>query len=63
MTVLALSASCLTGCGVLGDGTTADRPENARRQSRWSELDGLAEEHTETTGHVTSVAAVRQGGR
>lgn len=54
---LALLATCLDACGVLATGRTTDAPTERRRESRWAELDGLAEKHTHDTGHATRVGA------
>lgn len=54
---LHLTAVCLADCGVIAEGTTADKPAG-RHDSKWSEVDAAAERHTKRTGHATSSSAV-----
>ena len=51
--VLSVTARCLTVCGVLGEGLTSDPPQSGRYESRWQEIDRVAERHP----HATVVAA------
>jgi hypothetical protein len=51
--VLRIVARCLTVCGVLGEGLSSDPPQSGRYESRWQEIDRVAERHP----HATVVAA------
>lgn len=54
---LTIVVDCLSGCGRLATGTTAEPPTNRRYDSRWAELDALADKHVKDTGHPTRQGA------
>lgn len=55
--ILTIAVDCLNGCGRLATGTTTEPPTNRRYESRWAEMDALADRHVKDTGHPTRQGA------
>lgn len=56
-TRLRIAARCLAGCGELGHGYAGDPPANRRYDSRWAELNALADVHVKQHRHAASCGA------
>lgn len=54
---LTIAVDCLSGCCRLATGSTSAPPTSRRYESRWAELDALADRHVKNTGHPTRQGA------